>query len=176
VPSRLAGAFHGIHVPVRVNEHIVPAPSADPRRGRCRVMVRLIPTGSGAGVGRRTAVGASTSASRSPCPTAHGRSDKYSLSCASERGGTPQGIWVSRARKLFFIPVIAAGWRITVKRVRGNEAPDGEVSRWLHANVRAGDVPTVSTPFGDQTLPPGEAPRPSCRWSTTSRPPAPPAR
>ncbi|MEU4408868.1 globin domain-containing protein [Streptosporangium sp. NPDC023963] len=56
---------------------------------------------------------------------------QYSLSCAPERDD----------------------WRITVKRVRGGDTPEGEVSNWLHANVRAGDVLTVSAPFGDLTLP-----------------------
>ncbi|MEZ0075549.1 globin domain-containing protein [Planotetraspora sp. GP83] len=59
---------------------------------------------------------------------------QYSLSRAPERGD----------------------WRITVKRVRGAAAPDGEVSNWLHANVRPGDVLTISAPFGDLTLPPGD--------------------
>jgi nitric oxide dioxygenase len=61
---------------------------------------------------------------------------QYSLSCAPERDE----------------------WRITVKRVRGGETPDGEVSNWLHANVRPGDVLTVSPPFGDVTLPGGDTP------------------
>ncbi|MDP9862676.1 MULTISPECIES: globin domain-containing protein [Streptosporangium] len=61
---------------------------------------------------------------------------QYSLSCAPERDD----------------------WRITVKWVRGDDTPDGEVSGWLHANVRAGDVLTVSAPFGDLTLPEGDAP------------------
>ncbi|AQS71305.1 globin domain-containing protein [Streptomyces pactum] len=39
--------------------------------------------------------------------------------------------------------------RITVKRVQGDGRPDGEVSSWLHAHVRVGDVLTVSAPFGD---------------------------
>ncbi|MFI7872062.1 globin domain-containing protein [Streptomyces salinarius] len=42
--------------------------------------------------------------------------------------------------------------RITVKRVRGNGRPDGEVSSWLHANARKGDVLTASAPFGDLAL------------------------
>lgn len=42
--------------------------------------------------------------------------------------------------------------RITVKRVRGDGRPDGEVSSWLHANARKGDVLTTSTPFGDLAL------------------------
>ncbi|MBP2708548.1 hemin transporter [Microbispora sp. RL4-1S] len=61
---------------------------------------------------------------------------QYSLSLAPERGD----------------------WRITVKRVRGDAAPDGEVSNWLCENVRAGDVLRVSAPFGDLTLPPGDGP------------------
>ncbi|CAL9350462.1 globin domain-containing protein [Streptomyces sp. enrichment culture] len=44
------------------------------------------------------------------------------------------------------------GWRITVKRVRGGGLPDGEVSSWLHANARKGDVLRVSLPAGDLTL------------------------
>ncbi|MCM1940614.1 FAD-binding oxidoreductase [Streptomyces sp. G3] len=42
--------------------------------------------------------------------------------------------------------------RITVKRVRGDGRPDGEVSSWLHANARKGDVLTASAPFGDLAL------------------------
>ncbi|MFD5967290.1 globin domain-containing protein [Streptomyces sp. NPDC058783] len=42
--------------------------------------------------------------------------------------------------------------RITVKRVRGDGRPDGEVSSWLHANARKGDVLTMSAPFGDLAL------------------------
>ncbi|MEW9533953.1 globin domain-containing protein [Microbispora sp. NPDC049125] len=61
---------------------------------------------------------------------------QYSLSHAPERGD----------------------WRITVKRAAGNGAPEGEVSTWLHANVRPGDVLTVSAPYGDVTLPPGDRP------------------
>lgn len=61
---------------------------------------------------------------------------QYSLSNAPERGD----------------------WRITVKRVRGEGAPEGEVSTWLHANVKAGDVLAVSAPFGDLTLPEGDGP------------------
>ena len=43
-------------------------------------------------------------------------------------------------------------WRITVKRVRGGDTPEGEVSNWLHANVQPGDVLTISAPFGDLVL------------------------
>ncbi|MET8143230.1 globin domain-containing protein [Sphaerisporangium sp. NPDC005288] len=61
---------------------------------------------------------------------------QYSLSRAPERGD----------------------WRITVKRARGDGAPDGEVSALLHSGVRAGDVLSVSAPFGDLTLPHGDGP------------------
>ncbi|MFI9358888.1 globin domain-containing protein [Streptomyces lydicus] len=61
---------------------------------------------------------------------------QYSLSCAP---GSPQ-------------------WRITVKRVRGGVAPEGEVSSRLHEHARAGDVLTVSAPFGDLVLPEGDGP------------------
>ncbi|MEU4656461.1 globin domain-containing protein [Streptomyces sp. NPDC023723] len=49
-------------------------------------------------------------------------------------------------------------WRITVKRVRGAGGPDGEVSSWLHAHARTGDVLTVSAPFGDLALEQGDRP------------------
>ncbi|MET9091569.1 globin domain-containing protein [Streptomyces cyaneofuscatus] len=41
---------------------------------------------------------------------------------------------------------------ITVKRVRGQESPDGEVSRHLHEHTRAGDRLRVSVPYGDLVL------------------------
>ncbi|MDN0197902.1 globin domain-containing protein [Streptomyces sp. S.PNR 29] len=49
-------------------------------------------------------------------------------------------------------------WRITVKHVHGSGQPDGEVSSWLHAHARPGDVVTVSAPFGDLVLPEGDGP------------------
>ncbi|MFF8813743.1 globin domain-containing protein [Streptomyces pactum] len=49
-------------------------------------------------------------------------------------------------------------WRITVKRVRGGAGPDGEVSSWLHEHARAGDLLSVSMPFGDLVLPDGDGP------------------
>ncbi|MFF5262988.1 globin domain-containing protein [Actinomadura viridis] len=62
---------------------------------------------------------------------------QYSLSCAPN--GTDR--WIS------------------VKRVDGTGgAPDGEVSNRLHANVKEGDVLTVSAPFGDTVLDDGESP------------------
>lgn len=48
--------------------------------------------------------------------------------------------------------------RITVKRVQGDGQPDGEVSSWLHAHTRVGDVLTVSAPFGDLALAEGDGP------------------
>ncbi|MGW0062194.1 globin domain-containing protein [Streptosporangium sandarakinum] len=48
--------------------------------------------------------------------------------------------------------------RITVKRVRGEDGPDGEVSNLLHATVREGDELTLTTPFGDVALEDGDAP------------------
>ncbi|GGP79199.1 globin domain-containing protein [Streptosporangium pseudovulgare] len=48
--------------------------------------------------------------------------------------------------------------RITVKRVRGEGGPDGEVSNLLHATVREGDELTLTTPFGDVALEDGDAP------------------
>ncbi|MGW4425966.1 globin domain-containing protein [Streptosporangium sp. NPDC004631] len=54
------------------------------------------------------------------------------------------------------------GWdglrKITVKRVRGGDTPDGEVSTLLHDTVRAGDELTLSAPFGDVALSDGDAP------------------
>lgn len=49
-------------------------------------------------------------------------------------------------------------WRITVKRVRGDAGPDGEVSTWLHQNAVVGTELTVSAPFGDLVLPDGDSP------------------
>lgn len=48
--------------------------------------------------------------------------------------------------------------RITVKRVRGEGAPDGEVSNLLHATARPGDELTLSAPFGDVALGDGDRP------------------
>jgi len=51
-------------------------------------------------------------------------------------------------------------WRITVKRERSADgrAPEGEVSSWLHAHARPGDLLKVSLPFGDLVLPEGDSP------------------
>jgi len=47
---------------------------------------------------------------------------------------------------------------ITVKRVHGGAAPDGEVSTQLHAHVRRGDRLRVSAPYGDLVLRAADAP------------------
>ncbi|MBF8189431.1 hemin transporter [Nonomuraea sp. K274] len=48
--------------------------------------------------------------------------------------------------------------RITVKRVRGGDVPQGEVSTLLHATAAVGDELTLSAPFGDISLEDGTAP------------------
>jgi len=42
--------------------------------------------------------------------------------------------------------------QFSVKRVRGDGVPDGEVSNLLHESVKVGDVVTLSLPFGDVVL------------------------
>ncbi|WP_030249590.1 globin domain-containing protein [Streptomyces sp. NRRL S-455] len=42
--------------------------------------------------------------------------------------------------------------QISVKRVHGDEAPDGEVSNHLHGRVAVGDVLELSEPYGDLVL------------------------
>ncbi|GAA2297888.1 FAD-binding oxidoreductase [Streptomyces kunmingensis] len=51
-------------------------------------------------------------------------------------------------------------WRITVKRERSTDGsvPEGEVSSWLHAHARPGQLLKVSLPFGDLVLPEGDGP------------------
>ncbi|GII79916.1 hemin transporter [Sphaerisporangium rufum] len=71
-----------------------------------------------------------------PLPDGARQIRQYSLSRAPERGD----------------------WRISVKRLPGGPTPAGEVSAWLHDHVVPGDTLTVSAPFGDLTLPPGEGP------------------
>ncbi|GGV00018.1 hemin transporter [Streptomyces litmocidini] len=48
--------------------------------------------------------------------------------------------------------------RITVKRVTGGGAPDGEVSNLLHRTVETGDELTLSAPFGDIVLDDSDTP------------------
>lgn len=69
----------------------------------------------------------------------------------------PDGARQIRQYSLSSAPHRAAR-RITVKRVRGHAGPDGEVSNWLHANVVAGDVLTLSNPYGNVVADTGNAP------------------
>ncbi|MEV3928091.1 MULTISPECIES: globin domain-containing protein [unclassified Streptomyces] len=46
----------------------------------------------------------------------------------------------------------------SVKRVRGGEGPEGEVSAHLHSRLRAGDRLRVSAPYGDLVLDGSDAP------------------
>lgn len=48
--------------------------------------------------------------------------------------------------------------QITVKRVHGDGAPDGEVSGHLHAHVREGSTLELSAPYGDLVLEDTDAP------------------
>jgi nitric oxide dioxygenase len=48
--------------------------------------------------------------------------------------------------------------RITVKQLRQGSGPDGEVSTWLHAHVNAGDVLTLSAPYGNVVVDSGDSP------------------
>ncbi|WP_299535926.1 globin domain-containing protein [uncultured Streptomyces sp.] len=63
----------------------------------------------------------------------------------------PDGARQIRQYSLSGVP--GEDWRISVRRVDGTApAPDGEVSRHLHAHARPGDELTVSLPFGDLVL------------------------
>lgn len=73
----------------------------------------------------------------------------------SVRAALPDGARQIRQYSLSCAPGGDERW-ISVKRVEGD--PAGEVSNWLHANVREGDVLTVSAPFGDVALDDGESP------------------
>lgn len=49
--------------------------------------------------------------------------------------------------------------QITIRRVRGtNGAPDGQVSSYLHDNVKVGDVLEISAPAGDFVVTPTDSP------------------
>ncbi|MEU3898953.1 globin domain-containing protein [Streptomyces sp. NPDC045251] len=69
----------------------------------------------------------------------------------SVRSSLPDGSRQIRQYSLSAAPG-RTDWRITVKRVQGDGRPEGEVSSWLHAHARPGDVLTVSAPFGDLAL------------------------
>ncbi|MFC7933622.1 globin domain-containing protein [Streptomyces cinereoruber] len=84
-------------------------------------------------------------------PTASFRPGQY----VSVRVALPDGARQIRQYSLSSAPG-RPQWRITVKRVDGD--PAGEVSSWLHARAREGDVVEVSAPFGDLVLPEGDGP------------------
>lgn len=84
-------------------------------------------------------------------PTASFRPGQY----VSVRVALPDGARQIRQYSLSSAPG-RPQWRITVKRVDGD--PAGEVSSWLHAQAREGDVVEVSAPFGDLVLPEGDGP------------------
>ncbi|MBL1081086.1 hemin transporter [Streptomyces actinomycinicus] len=69
----------------------------------------------------------------------------------SVRVGLPDGARQIRQYSLSGAPGETVR-RITVKRVHGGAAPDGEVSNHLHARVRPGDVLQLSGPYGDLVL------------------------
>lgn len=75
----------------------------------------------------------------------------------SVRVGLPDGARQIRQYSLSAAPG-GEDWRITVKRVRAGDRPEGEVSSWLHGHVEPGDVLDVSLPAGDLVLPDGDGP------------------
>lgn len=76
----------------------------------------------------------------------------------SVRADLPDGARQIRQYSLSCAPNGTDRW-ISVKRIGGTgDSPEGEVSNWLHANVREGDVLSVSTPFGDTVLHEGDSP------------------
>ncbi|MEU1402453.1 globin domain-containing protein [Streptomyces sp. NPDC005728] len=80
-------------------------------------------------------------------PVADFRAGQY----VSVRVALPDGARQIRQYSLSGAPGRALR-QITVKRVRGGAAPDGEVSNHLHARVREGDVLDLSEPYGDLVL------------------------
>lgn len=63
----------------------------------------------------------------------------------------PDGLHQRRQYSLSDAPA-APHWRITVKREDAtNGKPAGQVSNWLHANLKAGDRVRVSPPYGEFT-------------------------
>ncbi|GGQ19996.1 globin domain-containing protein [Streptomyces roseolilacinus] len=80
-----------------------------------------------------------------PVPAA--RAGQY----VSVRVPMPDGVRQLRQYSLSSAPD-AGTRRITVKRVHGRHAPEGEVSNLLHRTIRPGDELTLSAPFGDVVL------------------------
>lgn len=65
----------------------------------------------------------------------------------------PDGLQQRRQYSLSDTPD-ASHWRITVKRESADDTkPAGQVSNWLHANLKAGDRILVSPAYGEFTLP-----------------------
>ncbi|MCO6007902.1 globin domain-containing protein [Actinoallomurus purpureus] len=76
----------------------------------------------------------------------------------SVRALLPDGARQIRQYSLSCAPNGTDRW-ISVKRIAGAAgSPDGEVSNWLHTDVREGDVLTVSLPAGDTVLDDGDSP------------------
>ena len=69
----------------------------------------------------------------------------------------PDGARQIRQYSLSTSPQRAAR-RITIKRQRRDGAPDGEVSSWLHKHVTAGEVLTLSAPYGNVVVDSGDSP------------------
>ncbi|MDZ7916954.1 MAG: globin domain-containing protein [Rhodococcus sp. (in: high G+C Gram-positive bacteria)] len=67
----------------------------------------------------------------------------------------PDGARQIRQYSLCSVPS-SADWRISVKRISGT--PDGEVSNFLYNNVFEGQELSVTTPFGDLTMPDDDSP------------------
>ncbi|MEU4326907.1 globin domain-containing protein [Nonomuraea dietziae] len=86
-------------------------------------------------------------------PVPPGRPGQY----VSVRMRMPDGVYQLRQYSLSGASPDGAR-RITVKRVRGGDAPDGEVSTLLHATVGEGGELTLSAPFGDVALEDGHTP------------------
>ncbi|MFF7755499.1 globin domain-containing protein [Streptomyces sp. NPDC007971] len=80
-------------------------------------------------------------------PVAGFRAGQY----VSVAAALPDGVRQIRQYSLSGAPAPALR-QISVKRVLGTAAPDGEVSHHLHARVREGDVLELSEPYGELVL------------------------
>ncbi|WP_235484644.1 FAD-binding oxidoreductase [Streptomyces roseoverticillatus] len=86
-------------------------------------------------------------------PAPRARAGQY----VSVRVKMPDGVHQLRQYSLSSAPGEQTG-RITVKRVHGGGAPEGEVSNLPHRTLQAGDELTLSAPFGDVVLTESDAP------------------